>query len=173
MNKYTKQRNRGFTLIETLIAIVIFSISLVSLMAVASQGIRSSRNAKESLMAQYFAQEGVEYVRNLRDASFLSLEGISTWTDVFTGCIDTATPCAVDLLTDDLVSCSVDSICDIRKVGDQYLQNTSSGTDTGFDREIYISEIESGEVEVRAIVTWSDGRLEREVVIREYLLLWQ
>lgn len=165
----------GFTLIETLVAVVIFSMTMVSLMTIASQGLKSARNSKESLMAQYFAQEGVEFVRNMRDASFLSLSGIDSWTDVFGTCLDSATPCAVDYENDTLVICSA-SECDIRKLTNgQYMQNTVLGDATGFVREISISTIpgDPKEIVVEVDAIWTDGNLSRNVSRRDNLLLWQ
>lgn len=58
---------RGFTLIETLVAISIFSISILAMMAVLADGISDTNYAKTKITASYLAQEGIEYVRNMRD----------------------------------------------------------------------------------------------------------
>jgi len=58
---------RGFTLVETLIAISIFSVSIVSMMSVLGGGVSDINYAKSKMTAIYIAQEGIEYVRNQRD----------------------------------------------------------------------------------------------------------
>ncbi len=72
----------GFTLIETLIAIAIFSVSVVALMSVLGSGISDIDRAQAKISATYLAQEGIEYARNLRDnyIFYSSFTG-KTWND--------------------------------------------------------------------------------------------
>ncbi|PIZ86896.1 hypothetical protein COX93_02875, partial [Candidatus Nomurabacteria bacterium CG_4_10_14_0_2_um_filter_30_12] len=53
---------RGFTLVETLVAISIFTVSVISLMSVLSSGITGTKFANNKIIAGYLAQEGIEYV---------------------------------------------------------------------------------------------------------------
>lgn len=64
-------RGGGFTLVETLVSISIFTMSILGLMTVLSQGIVDIGYAKKKIMAGYLAQEGIEYVRNMRDTYVL------------------------------------------------------------------------------------------------------
>ncbi len=59
--------NKGFTLLETLVAVAIFTVSVLALLSVLSGGIASTNYAKRKIMATYLAQQGVEYIRNQRD----------------------------------------------------------------------------------------------------------
>ncbi|MFA6301478.1 MAG: prepilin-type N-terminal cleavage/methylation domain-containing protein [Candidatus Paceibacterota bacterium] len=81
MKNFLKQINKnyqenffsnGFTLIETLVAISIFTMSILGLMSVIASGITDTSYAKQKMAASYLAQEGIEYVRNMRDTSVLS-----------------------------------------------------------------------------------------------------
>ena len=94
MTFFLKQKNRkgnmmkrrGFTLIEMLIAVFIFSLSLASLMAVSSQSMRASRRSQLQVTADYLAIEGIELVHNLRDKAILSKDiGELDWQYVFQG----------------------------------------------------------------------------------------
>ncbi|MFA6274120.1 MAG: type II secretion system protein [Candidatus Paceibacterota bacterium] len=72
MFKYFKKQNkknisRGFTLVETLVAIGIFSTSILVMMVVLGAGISDTNYAKRKIIATYLAQEGIEYIRNIRD----------------------------------------------------------------------------------------------------------
>ncbi len=71
MKKIFQQKHKGFTLIETLIAISIFTVSILALMSVLGQGISNTNYAKQKIIASYLAQEGIEYMRNMRDTFVL------------------------------------------------------------------------------------------------------
>lgn len=81
MVKYLKQKNKknGFTLVETLIAISIFSVSIITMMSILGSGIANTNYAKNKMVASYLAQEGIEYVRNMRDNAIL-YTGSGNWT---------------------------------------------------------------------------------------------
>ena len=86
MIKFLKQKNKkekGFTLIETLVALSIFLVSIVGIMTVLSSGLTDINSAKKKMTATFLAQEGIEYVRNIRDTNVLySSNG---WTTDFMG----------------------------------------------------------------------------------------
>lgn len=76
MKFYTKQKNintnvvkknRGFTLIETLIAVFILTIALNGLFALIASSLFSARYARNEITANYLAQEIIDYIRNDRD----------------------------------------------------------------------------------------------------------
>ncbi len=73
IKKYFAKNNKmlGFTLVETLVAISIFSVAILSVMSVLSQGLSNTTYAKQKTIATYLAQEGIEYIRNMRDTYVL------------------------------------------------------------------------------------------------------
>jgi prepilin-type N-terminal cleavage/methylation domain-containing protein len=83
MIKFFKQKNRGFTIVETIVALFIFSISITAMMAVFSRGIQNISTVKTKLTATYLAQEGVEYIRNLRD-NYIYFGGTNGWNNFIT-----------------------------------------------------------------------------------------
>jgi prepilin-type N-terminal cleavage/methylation domain-containing protein len=69
MNTTTKQQ-KGFTLIETLVAILILTLSIGALLSLASGGFYSVRYSRNQIVANNLLQESIEYIRNSRDTSF-------------------------------------------------------------------------------------------------------
>ena len=77
------KRTAGFTLIEVLIAVVIFSSSLAGMLLLVGTGIGNVNVAKDRLIANYLAQEGIELLRYKRDYMTVT-NGSSGWNN-FTG----------------------------------------------------------------------------------------
>lgn len=71
--------NKGFTLVETLVAISIFTLSMVAVLSVLVTSISNTSYAKRKMVASYLAQEGIEYVRNMRDNYVLYPESGKSW----------------------------------------------------------------------------------------------
>jgi len=72
----------GFTLIETLVAITILTLAISGPLFTANRAIVAAENARDQLTALYLAQEGVEYVRMMRDNSYLAAYRDESGTDV-------------------------------------------------------------------------------------------
>jgi prepilin-type N-terminal cleavage/methylation domain-containing protein len=64
--------NKGFTLIETLAAILLLSIALAGPMTIAQKGLSASLISKDQNTAFNLAQDAVEYVRFSRDTNCLA-----------------------------------------------------------------------------------------------------
>lgn len=71
-----KPHQKAFTLLETLFAISIFTLSLVAITSIAGQGIINTRNASDEMIATYLNQEALEAVKWWRDD--LKAQGLLT-----------------------------------------------------------------------------------------------
>ena len=67
MKNLQKKGERGFTLIETVVAIFFLTISLVSIMAVLIGGVKANTLAKN---ISYATTAGLDKIENLRDLDF-------------------------------------------------------------------------------------------------------
>ncbi len=83
-------QKKGFTLIETLIAIAIIMIAITGPFAATENSINAATISRDKTIAVFLAQEGIEYVRAVRDKVYIkecfSDNGINCpkWWDAFT-----------------------------------------------------------------------------------------
>ena len=89
MNIFNIKNNKesGFTLVETLVAVAIFATSITGLISITARGINDTVFVKNKLTASYLAQEGVEIIRSMRDTSALVYSGTTYWSEFITGYI--------------------------------------------------------------------------------------
>ncbi len=88
---YQASGRRGFTLLETLIAIVVMSVGIIGLLAVFATAVATTQNAQENLIARQKALETMESIytaRNTQQINFSQIANISNG-GIFT---DGATP---------------------------------------------------------------------------------
>lgn len=71
--RYTREhkKNQGFSLIETLIGISIFLIVFVAFSEVSRRSLENIDVTKRKITAQYLAEEGVEYVKQIQKSYVL------------------------------------------------------------------------------------------------------
>jgi len=78
------KRIKAFTLIETLIVIVVFCIGILVVLQWLSQTLRNKDYANTQIKSAFFAREWIELIFNLRDANYhkeLPWNCIFQWTD--------------------------------------------------------------------------------------------
>ena len=193
MKKILKQKNkinRGFTLMETLVAIAIFTVSILALMEVLSQGISNTNYAKVKAEASYLAQEGVEYVRNIRDTFVLydpvdSQTGWASFVNKITnsGCRSN-NGCYFDSQTLNYSNPS-QPITNITMTGcgnpscPELLYNSttgkygySSGDNSGFIRQIKLDKISNDEMKITSTVYWTQASGNYSIIFSENLFNW-
>jgi prepilin-type N-terminal cleavage/methylation domain-containing protein len=166
---------RGFTLVETLVAITVVVTAMVGPLYAVQQSLNASRTAREQLIASSLAQEGVEYVRSIRDNNYLFVLRTSSprsWLfglDGTGGSVDCISATCVIDPTQNTVS---------RTVGPLYLSSTnlynqaSSGTITKYTRTVQLTPVSSTEMTLTVIVTWTSKNQTRNVTITERLHNW-
>lgn len=85
MNKNNKNQ-RGFGLVEMIIAIGIVGIGIVGTFSMISRFSEQSKIVRDSFVASYLAQEGIEIVKNIRDTNILNSRAWDVGIDCSSGC---------------------------------------------------------------------------------------
>lgn len=177
MKSNTRQFHNGFTLIETLVAIFIFSTALVALSGIAARGVSSVNRAKEVTTAQFLAQEGLEMVRNVRDNT--TLQTIQPWDVGFSDCSED-NPCDIDYLpgVPELIHCT--TACELWLENGVYTDNPNGPSfETKYSRIIWVVPLtqnnlnETIEYAIYSRVTWAVGSATRSVETSTTLNNWQ
>jgi prepilin-type N-terminal cleavage/methylation domain-containing protein len=178
-----KISQKGFTLVETLVAIAVLMIAIAGPLVIANKALTAALYSKDQSVASYLAQEEIEIIKNARDNNFQTQGMIPT-----------------DL---DYSTCLINAQCDIDMVGYTYtnqptpivggvVRNCPSGgcklyfssakgyshdssppaIETKFARSFYITT-SSGSVgndfQVVVQVSWNEGNTPNAITLRSEL----
>ncbi len=190
------KKEKGFTLIEALIAISILLVAVVEPLSLTSKSVFNANVGKDQIVASYLAQEGMEFIRNKRDTNVLSGNTGPNWLNGLENCIDESSGggtdsgsdvCTFDALNSPYVSGTYITCPDIDNCQPFALitilgSNNNSlkrygfagfSPATTFKRSVTMTEIVPGvEVEVSVKVIWRTVYLDRSFVIKERLFNW-
>ena len=194
-NGMTKQ-SKGFTLIETMIAVSILVLAILGPLTIASNALHSAYYASDQVTAFYLAQEGIEYARSVRDNNLFYNQthpGGRVWDQGLEVC---------DQNRDGYVFCGLDSNnafsagtkvlfnCDFVSPNCRILQDSTGAfhqngsgsgaglTPTNFYRTITVRQMpgnNGNEDKITVQVTWKTGNLSSPVnfQITEDIFNWQ
>ncbi len=189
---------RGFTLIEAMIAVSILALAVAGPLFGADRAIVAAEGARYQLTASYLAQEGVEYVRAMRDDEYLlayQAGGTNTssaaWTDFLTGTDSAAiTQCRSMTCTLDptlpmgtgsgfSLSPCTGSACTPLYLANNgttnyYTEQSGNGAVLQpFTRTIQAFTVSSTEERIVSTVTWSFHGIPYTVTVMDHLTSWQ
>ncbi|MFH1402346.1 MAG: prepilin-type N-terminal cleavage/methylation domain-containing protein [Patescibacteria group bacterium] len=165
-NKFQK----GFTLIETFVAITVLLIAITGPLYLVTRGLSVAKMVKGRITAIYLAQEAVEYIRNIRDNNILNDDD---WLTDIQGYVSSGKKFTIDSPEQEIKSC--DSDCDFLLYNEgNFLYGYVDGIISRFKREIQITEIDKDkEIEIVVDVYWNEGPKIYQFTATEYLSNWQ
>lgn len=178
MMQYKEQR--GFTLVETLIAITVILTAIVGPLYVVQQSLNVSRSARDQLIASSLAQEGIEFVRGARDSNYLrnlATPGARTWLASFDGTPGSTSTFANCITADCVIDVTQNTVS--RTIGPLYSNNglytqSAVGTPTAFTRRVRLSAVSGSSTEMVLTVTvsWSTKGIPYSLTLTERLHNW-
>ncbi len=184
----------GFTILESIVAIAVLSLSISGVFSSVQQSLSQSIIAKDEVKAFYLAQEAVEIIRHNRDSNQLTkiITGSGTW---LAGIAQNSgdpcwfgNTCRVDVASPNLaVQCGNSTnyswdACPLLNQDQTTFLYGYDGSDpaTNFTREIQLERIRDDiygnpvEIAVIVRVKWTKGLLiTREFKAKTYLLNWR
>lgn len=177
------KKNGGFTILESIVAILVLSLSIAGVFSAVRQSLSQTTLAKEEVRAFYLAQEAVEIIRNQRDANRLATITNKAITPWLTGISNTPSD-----------PCYFGRICriDVTKTGGSYFhacgagwdscidmsQNSStyvyaySGTPVKMKREVQIEQVSADEIMITVRMSWKKGIIPYEFKAKTHLYNW-
>lgn len=186
----TMNTKKGFTLLETIVAVSILISAVIGPFTLASQTIRSQSIAKNNLIAANLAQEGLELFRNYRANNILKMledadisgnpPDYSHWLDGTAACRG-GSGCGIDPLDyiqapptyPDLPGCGVLDSCTLYIDANGVYSHRPAGTKTEFKRTITLTDTANPwEIKVIAVVTWNDATSGGQFEVSTNLLNW-
>lgn len=181
---HVSRAKRGFTLIETLVAIMLLSIAIVAPMALASKSLSTAYYARDQITAFYLAQEAIEALRSIRDSQILIIaQDPSGASDIFGLIPHSNQAFIVDGRRGDpdaaIQTCSGEcpplqtdnTLYGYPDIGD----DASLWTPTHFTRTVHAYPVGGNQDELRitVTVTWQTGSIqERSFTISEDMYRW-
>ncbi len=173
---------KGFTLVETLVAVAVLIMAVTGTLTAAQSGINSYIFSKNQIIAFNLTQEAMEQIRSMRDENGINgrnwLQGIAS---VNTDPCYFGKTCISDVTSYTLTSCSggIGSCSVLKQDAITGFYSYSSGVATVFKREIQISPVypvgcsaNCTEISILVSITWSKGALSRQFKVRENLFSW-
>lgn len=193
INKHIRAA-KGFTIMETLMAVLVLSIALAGALALAAKGLDVVVIAQQEVKAAYLAQDAIENIRWARDTNCLNSGGSpvgcpsGAWMGGPGGLLSLCggtNGCYIATISGVAYSCGATS-CPVLKydsANTAFTYATANGTTilpTIFTRSIYIqsppsaTDTNPGEASTTIVVSWpSVGGITRSLRLHEDLLDWQ
>ena len=159
-------KNRGTTLVEALVALLILSFGLIPSFGIILVANNFASSIRNNIIAANLAQEGLEVVRGLRDANrYLNRS------------FDFGLGDGAYLIEWNSNALAPEGLNSPLKISNQGLYNYSSGTDSIYRRRILITKIDPGgcncELRITSQITWPEKGVTKTINVESHLFSWK
>ncbi len=173
-----KSFGRGFSLVESLVAIVILITAITGVSSAIRTAISSYTLSRDQIIAFYLAQEGFEFIRNMRDQNALNTPALPWLTGIASNINDPCwfgNACIVDPINSNVPTrCSAIGSCPVLRqdTTNLFFGHNGAWAATKFRREIILTQVDAKEISVLVTVSWTHGSSNQEFRARENILNW-
>lgn len=181
ISRNIKKQNKGFTLVEALVAISILMVAIVTPMTIAQNGLSSAMYSKDQMTASFLAQDAIEYIKNKRDEIGVQKDPLAGKTDgewigksgYFSTCFQVA-GCKIDTINNNVSAFSVgDKLKIKRELDGKFLYyGHDNGEISKFTRKIFITSpvvTDVNEAMIDVTVSWQNGGNTETVEIKNFI----
>lgn len=172
---------KGFTLIESMVAILIISIALAALISLISSSLFISRYNKNEITANYLLQEVMDFIKNERDTIvFQQVEGGGWGAFIikYDFCFKEG-GCKIEVYNGSISSCKEekDGLCEDVLLYNENGENNFYGYDNegteegGFRRTIKMTE-EEDSLNIEVTIKWKNGNVDKTRSLSTSLMNW-
>ncbi|MDO8572202.1 MAG: type II secretion system protein [bacterium] len=177
---------KGFTLVETLVAISILLMAVVAPLTILAKNISAAFDAKNKVTALYLAEDAIDFVKYKIATKFNAGDpGWLDWPPANPSCPgdgDGGGPyCRVDSFADEIISCA-GSDCVLLFDSTTGVYGYVSGSASKFTRTVTVANASqdpnpntpsSDEVVITATVLWQDHGVDKKTTISEHAFAWR
>ncbi len=156
------KNNKGFTLLETIVAVGLIVVGLIAALALITNSLFYVSNIQDRLAAANLMAEGIEVTKNIRDNNWLQNK---VWNDGFLA--DGDYQVAYNSTT--LSSFSGSPLL----LDSNGLYNYTSGAVTPYVRKISIANFSNYEIRIIATVTWQRRGITYSSSAEDHLFNWK
>ena len=146
--KSCKQKaNGGFTLLEVIVALGIFSVGTAVAVNVIIYSIGLAPKIKNRTIAVHLAQEGIELVKNVRDINWVNGNSFNIGLTPGWGCV------GYNILNSVDYNCSLSGGSDAIYYDGSYYSHDGTAASTNFTRRVTLFTVSASEIKVVSSVT--------------------
>ena len=169
--------SRGFTIIETLVAITILMIAIAGPLSVAGKGLTAAVYSRDQMIATFLAQETMETVKNARDNYIRSGSWLESAPGKYFDACTATSLCDQGALDSMGYTTCLAQGCQLY-LGPSGYSNAAVGTPSPFHRFFYLDPLGGyssknqgvAEYTVHVIVNWNEGTVPYRVDLSSELV---
>ncbi len=152
INMNNINKNKAFTLVETLVAIAVLMIAIAGPLTVSSQAYTAALDAKNQAIATFLAQATIEYINYTKNNDWI----IGSWPPSIMYSCTSGSPC-----NEESAVFNGNSIGDVMDFPEPFVLSYYFSQDPG--------GVVPSQIIVRAEVSWNTGSLSNSVSIEQVL----
>jgi len=163
--------NKGFTLLEMMIASALVIMGVVGAFGVLQKAISTTAVNITRLKAAYLAQEGIEIIRNIRDSNWLE-DPVGNFDDGIQPGSHHNLDYRSTVFPDTINCLSTEEFLKFNELNGFY--ECSSVSDSNFIRRVVnVDSSVSDKLKVKSTVTWEDHGQNHSITVEDVLYDWQ